>query len=94
MHTLPRDQTEVSVDLDRASNGQDWETADFRLTINNRSREDLYVLVLGMSSSYGVSAYFNDWVDGKSGEVELMDNNFELGLENFVLCIAYEKYIY
>ncbi|NRB50137.1 MAG: caspase family protein [Saprospiraceae bacterium] len=78
MHTLPRDQTEVSVDLDRASNGQDWETADFRLTINNRSREDLYVLVLGMSSSYGVSAYFNDWVDGKSGEVELMDNNFEL----------------
>lgn len=78
MHTLPRDQTNISVDLDRASNGEDWESADFRLTINNRTREDLYILVLGMSSSFGVSAYFNDWVDGKSGEIELLESYFRL----------------
>lgn len=78
MHALPKTQTEVTVDLDRASNGIDWETADFRLSINNESRQDLYVLLLGLSSSYGVSAYFNEWIDGRSGEIELLDNYFEL----------------
>lgn len=79
MQAVPRNQTEVTIDLDRASNEEDWETADFRLSINNGTRQDLYVLLLGMSSSYGISAYYNEWVEGKTGEIELLDSYFELG---------------
>lgn len=81
MHAIERNQTEITVDLVKASNGVDWERTDFKLTINNRSRDDLYVLVLGMSSSYGIHAYFNEWVDGRSGVVEVMDHAFELSSE-------------
>lgn len=78
MHAVDRDQTEVTVDLDKASNSTNWATCDFKLSINNGTRQDLYVLLLGMSRSYGISAYFNDWVDAQSGEIELLDNYFEL----------------
>jgi len=78
MHEVPTDQTEITVDLNKASNEEDWENVGFRLSLNNRNREDLYVLLIGMSRKYGVSLYFNDWVDGKSGEVELLENEFTL----------------
>ncbi len=78
MHEVPTDQTEVTVDLNKASNEEDWENVGFRLSLNNKNREDLYVLLIGMSRKYGVSLYFNEWIDGKSGEVELLEDVFTL----------------
>jgi len=78
MHAIPRNQTDVTIDLNKASNGEDWEEVDFRLSINNRTGSDLYVLLLGMSRSYGISSYYNEQVVSGAGEVELLADVFSL----------------
>ncbi|MEZ5041984.1 MAG: caspase family protein [Saprospiraceae bacterium] len=78
MHAIPSDMTAVTVDVNKASNGEDWESVPFLLSIDNKGRDDLFVMLLGMSRSYNVSVYHSEWINGQSGKVELLENTFTL----------------
>lgn len=81
MHAVPKNQTEVTVDLNKASNEEDWEEVNFKLSINNKTGSDLYVLLLGMSRSYGISSYYSEQVVSGGGPVELLADVFSLAPE-------------
>ena len=67
----------IVVDIDRLSN-DNWGESEFKVSAQNGTNENLYMMVLGMSRNYDITVYSDQIIGPRSDEVTLIESSFTI----------------